>query len=130
MFDFRDLDRPGTPNTALHADAGDTPSAAEEGALHVAAGPAEVVEAWDGLVRDEPRVRVEASEPAGGRHHCVQRSALFRFPDDVRLQAVAAPGGSRVLLYSASRVGRSDLGVNARRLRDWSAKLTAALDRR
>jgi len=36
-----------------------------------------------------------------------------------------APNGSRIDVRSASRVGRSDLGVNARRIRAFLATLSA-----
>ncbi|HTE16356.1 MAG TPA: DUF1499 domain-containing protein [Burkholderiales bacterium] len=35
-------------------------------------------------------------------------------------------GGSRVDMRSVSRVGRSDLGTNARRIREFLRQLTAA----
>lgn len=47
-----------------------------------------------------------------------RRTRIFRFTDDIHVLAEAAPGGSRLLLRSASRVGRSDLGQNARNLRE------------
>jgi hypothetical protein len=45
---------------------------------------------------------------------------FFRFRDDVVVRARAAPGsGSIVDMRSISRVGGSDVGVNARRVRDF-----------
>ena len=41
------------------------------------------------------------------------RSALFRFVDDVEFSV--EPGSKKIQIRSASRVGRSDLGVNRRR---------------
>ncbi|HEX6106906.1 MAG TPA: DUF1499 domain-containing protein [Gemmatimonadales bacterium] len=49
---------------------------------------------------------------------------IFRFVDDVLVLLEPAPGGTRVLARSASRVGRSDLGQNRRNL----AELWRALD--
>jgi hypothetical protein len=52
---------------------------------------------------------------------------LFRFVDDVRIEiSLDENGQTRVDMASASRVGKADLGQNARRIR----KLFRALDRR
>lgn len=54
---------------------------------------------------------------------------FFRFKDDVviRIRADSAlPGGSVVDMRSVSRVGTSDLGVNAKRIRAFLADLSAA----
>lgn len=54
-------------------------------------------------------------------------SALFRFTDDVQVRLVASGDGrSEARIRSASRVGRGDLGANARHVMD----LVAALHRR
>ena len=47
--------------------------------------------------------------------HAVVRSRLFRFPDDLELYV--GPD-LELIVRSASRVGRSDLGVNAERVED------------
>ncbi len=54
--------------------------------------------------------------------HAEERSRLFRFVDDLEL--LAAPDGE-LIVRSASRVGRSDLGVNRRRVE----RLRALLER-
>ena len=51
----------------------------------------------------------------------------FGFKDDVVVRVERAGTGSRVDVRSKSRVGRSDLGVNARRIRDFLAALAARL---
>jgi len=54
--------------------------------------------------------------------HATFTSPLFRFVDDVELRLDAAAGV--IHIRSASRVGRSDLGVNRQRIK----RITAALD--
>lgn len=131
MIDFATLRRPASPNTALFADPGDTPGDADQPAVRLSAPPAEVIAAWDRVVREAPRTTVELCDAARGLHHAVQRSRIFRFPDDVYAEAREAPdGGTRLLLYSAARLGRSDFGVNTRRLADWTARLSALLPAR
>lgn len=58
-----------------------------------------------------------------GRLEAVDRSSLFRFVDDVVIRVRADGGGSRVDVRSLSRVGRSDLGANAERIRRFGAEL-------
>ncbi len=54
----------------------------------------------------------------------VDTSRFFRFKDDVVIRARRAEGGgSLVDMRSVSRVGVSDVGVNARRIRDFLADL-------
>jgi hypothetical protein len=68
---------------------------------------------WDIAVADERGI-VEATDT----------SFFFRFKDDVALRIWSAPGGgSFVDMRSISRVGVSDVGVNARRIRDFLADL-------
>ncbi len=65
---------------------------------------------------------IEAADPANGRIEASVRSLWFGFVDDVVVQVSPAEGGSRVDLRSTSRVGVSDLGANARRLRAFQSR--------
>lgn len=54
-----------------------------------------------------------------GEHHAVVTTRLWRFRDDVLVRVEAAgEGGSRLVIRSSSRVGRGDLGANARHILD------------
>jgi uncharacterized protein (DUF1499 family) len=57
----------------------------------------------------------------------VWTSPLFRFKDDVSIELVPEGGSTRVLVRSASRVGRYDFGQNARHVRDFFAALEREL---
>jgi hypothetical protein len=48
----------------------------------------------------------------------------FGFRDDIVIRVQPAPGGSRVDVRSLSRVGKGDLGANAKRIRAYLAKLS------
>jgi uncharacterized protein (DUF1499 family) len=65
--------------------------------------------------------RVIASAPSEGRLEASDTTRWFGFTDDIVVRVKAAPSGSRIDVRSASRVGRSDLGVNARRIRAFIA---------
>jgi uncharacterized protein (DUF1499 family) len=52
------------------------------------------------------------------------RTRLMRFPDTVVAQVFEqGEGGSTLALYSRSQIGRSDLGVNLRRLKRWLERI-------
>ena len=58
-----------------------------------------------------------------GRIEATATTFWFGFKDDVVVRIVPAPGGSRVDVRSVSRVGVSDVGANAKRVRDFLQKL-------
>lgn len=64
------------------------------------------------------------AEPIQGRIEATDRSLLFGFEDDVVLRIVPGTDGTtRVDMRSKSRVGRSDLGINAQRVREFASGL-------
>jgi uncharacterized protein (DUF1499 family) len=69
---------------------------------------------------------VVARAPAEGRLEAVDTTRWFGFRDDIVVRIRADGSGSRIDIRSKSRVGRSDLGVNAARVREFTAKLRAA----
>jgi uncharacterized protein (DUF1499 family) len=66
---------------------------------------------------------VVARAPAEGRIEAVATSLWFGFRDDIVIRIQPDGAGSRVDIRSKSRDGESDLGVNARRIREFIAKL-------
>jgi uncharacterized protein (DUF1499 family) len=69
---------------------------------------------------------IVASDPASGRIEATDTTFWFGFKDDVVVRIAAAPGGSRVDVRSVSRVGLSDVGTNAARIRKYLSELEAA----
>ncbi|HEX7383529.1 MAG TPA: DUF1499 domain-containing protein [Burkholderiaceae bacterium] len=67
--------------------------------------------------------RVAAEAPQEGRIEATATTLLFGFQDDVVVRIAAQGAGSRVDVRSASRIGRSDFGVNAARVRAFLARL-------
>ena len=53
----------------------------------------------------------------------VQRSAFFGFPDYVSVKAVETSVGAGLILWSRSRFGHSDMGVNRDRVEAWLVAL-------
>jgi uncharacterized protein (DUF1499 family) len=69
----------------------------------------------------DPRTRVVMEAP--GYLRAEARSRMLRFVDDVE---VVVDGAARVVRFrSASRVGRSDLGVNRRRMERFAERFRA-----
>jgi uncharacterized protein (DUF1499 family) len=69
------------------------------------------------------------SDPSTGEHRAVVTTRLLRFRDDLTARVVAdGEGGSRLAVRSVSRVGRGDLGANARHAVDLLAAVSRALE--
>ena len=68
--------------------------------------------------------QVVAADETGRRIEATDSTYWFGFKDDVAIRVSAIPdGSSRVDLRSVSRVGRSDIGTNAARIRAFLADL-------
>ena len=74
----------------------------------------------------QPRVRLLDVSADGLRLELVQRSRVFRFPDRISVEFL--PRGhdrSTLAIYSRSKYGSNDFGVNKRRIDSWLAALGA-----
>ena len=70
--------------------------------------------------------RIDAADPAAGRIEATASTFWMGFKDDIVVRVAAAPDGTTKLdVRSESRVGRSDLGVNAKRIRGYLQRLGA-----
>ena len=67
---------------------------------------------------------IAASNTADGRIEATAVTRWFGFQDDVVIRIRPEGIGSRVDVRSASRVGKSDVGANARRIREFLARLS------
>ena len=66
---------------------------------------------------------VTAQDAARGEIQAVDTTRIFRFKDDVTV-TVAPDGDATVVnVHSRSRIGKGDLGANARRIRAFQAEL-------
>lgn len=105
--DFADKQRRGYP---------------EIGPLTLDASPDAVFErARDAAIDMDWRIR--AAEPAEGRLEAVATTPMMRFKDDVVVRLRPEGNGTRVDVRSRSRIGRHDLGTNARRIQDFLDRL-------
>ncbi|HKW90584.1 MAG TPA: DUF1499 domain-containing protein [Methylomirabilota bacterium] len=72
---------------------------------------------------------IVAAAPAEGRLEATDRTRWFGFRDDVVVRVRPDGAATRVDVRSASRVGCSDLGTNARRIRRFLEALQESLSR-
>jgi uncharacterized protein (DUF1499 family) len=68
---------------------------------------------------------IVASDPAQGRIEATATTFWFGFKDDVCVRIAPSGSDSRVDVRSLSRIGKSDVGVNAKRIRAYLAKIKA-----
>ncbi|MGH0028256.1 MAG: DUF1499 domain-containing protein [Myxococcota bacterium] len=91
--------------------------------IQVESPPAETVARVAGIFRSFGW-EVTREDAAAGVVEGNETSRIFRFVDDVVVRVKPAGGGSRVDIRSRSRVGQSDLGANAARIRRIREALT------
>jgi uncharacterized protein (DUF1499 family) len=121
-IEFVTLVRPSTPNTYLvcPADLCAVPTDAESPTFQRPAD--QLYDLIRRTLSEQPRTTIAQDEPDRRRLVLVQRSLVFRFPDTITLQVFELPdGGSTLAIYSASKYGHSDLGVNKARVTKWLA---------
>jgi uncharacterized protein (DUF1499 family) len=69
--------------------------------------------------------QIVAADAAAGRLEATDTTLWFGFHDDIVVRVAAAGPGSRIDVRSVSRVGRSDIGTNAKRIRGFLDLLRA-----
>lgn len=90
--------------------------------LHIALPPAQAFARALAAARAMDLEVVAADEKAG-RIEAVATTRWFGFKDDVAVRITPAGAGSRVDVRSKSRVGRSDVGANAKRIQEFLTRI-------
>jgi len=124
-IDFASLERKASPNQYLIAPDGATPRAKPDSVSPVfGVAPDQLRDAFLAVTSEAPRTKLLNQSADGLRLSLVQRSAVLRFPDYIDVSILPAGGdGSTIAVYSRSRFGYSDMGVNRRRVEDWMMAL-------
>jgi uncharacterized protein (DUF1499 family) len=94
------------------------------GPLHLDVPPAQAFDRAQAVAKDMKWDMV-AADPAQGRIESTATTFWFGFKDDIVVRIAADGTGSRVDVRSLSRIGQSDVGANAMRVRDYLAKVKA-----
>jgi len=87
---------------------------------------AEVFTAAEQVARDL-NWHIVAADRAAGRIEATDTTTWFRFQDDVVIRLTTLKSGTSVDVRSKSRVGRSDMGANARRIHAFLDRLESML---
>jgi uncharacterized protein (DUF1499 family) len=128
LMDMSQIQRPGSPNTALAAPSGTSPTPD----IVTPVFPVPATRLYDvvrAVAMGQPRTYLAAEYPAERQIHFVARSAVFNFPDLVTAQvADAGSDSSTLIVYSRSVYGHGDLGVNRQRLNTWLNALHTGLN--
>jgi uncharacterized protein (DUF1499 family) len=120
----------GTQNEFLAAVPGAT-VAVPQGLIPIyPESPRALLARFDAIVRAAPRTERVAGGLDSLMITYVQRSRLIGFPDYITVKAVPQgtglpEAGAGLIVYSRSRYGRGDFGVNRARVEDWLARLEA-----
>jgi hypothetical protein len=118
--DFATLQRRETPNDALACRPEFCAANSDLEAPLFARPVPEMFSVVEAAVAGEHDLQKTAQDESQGTLRYVQRSRLMRYPDTINVKVAATPdGGSAVLIYSRSQIGRSDLGVNRARIERW-----------
>jgi uncharacterized protein (DUF1499 family) len=124
--DLRTADKGSKPNRWLIAPAGFRMDADEEAPVF-GAPPAELFAALKQHLEAEAKATgIETDE---GRLALRYTEQVLVFRDDVDVNVVPSEGGSSLAVFSRSRVGYGDFGVNRRRARNLIAALQSKLAR-
>jgi len=102
---------PGTPNFELRAG---------EAAPVFDVTPDVLAARIDAIATAE-RAELVGGSLASGQMTYVARSRIMGFPDAVSIRLVPVGEGTRMEIFSRSRFGQSDMGVNAARVARWVA---------
>jgi uncharacterized protein (DUF1499 family) len=94
------------------------------GPLHLDVPPAQAFDRAQNAAR-EMKWDVIITDPAQGRIEATATTFWFGFKDDIVVRIAGDGGGSRVDVRSLSRIGKSDVGANAKRVREYLAKVKA-----
>jgi len=119
-IDFANLVRPASKNHYLLCPQDLTSATPDQISPRVFCHLPRLQRRWLHMIENEPRVRIVAEYPDANQIVYEQRSRLCRFPDYITLQWLDY--GERycsLILYSRSKYGYSDFGVNRRRVQSW-----------
>ena len=120
------LQRPSSSNTALAAPEGFNPKPDIVTATYNLPAPTLFV-AISQVAQNMPRTFKLVAYEGRLEAAYVVRSRVFSFPDTIQFKIAAKGDGSTLVLYSASRYGDSDFGVNRARVENWLATLDTLL---
>ena len=89
----------------------------------------ELRERWMTMIASQPRVETRKADDAAMQYEFIQRTKLLRFPDIITVRFIPLEQRrSTLAVYSRSRYGRRDFGVNKDRVLAWLEALALDCD--
>lgn len=89
----------------------------------------QALDLWDNMMAGKTQFERLNDRDKPDQRQYVERTELMRFPDRISVQFLAlSPATSSVAIYSRSKYGYSDLGVNEARVAALMAQFGAKLD--
>jgi uncharacterized protein (DUF1499 family) len=122
----------GSPNEFLAAVPGATKAVPHARAPVYSESPRALLARFDAIALAQSRTKRIAGDPDSLMITYVQRSRIIGFPDYITVKAIAPEasqetglpeGGAGLIVYSRSRYGQGDFGVNRSRVEAWLAAL-------
>ena len=130
VMDFESFRRPTKPNNYILCDL--TSGEPADGPSPVfTVSEKSLKEALIYALEGEPRLEFVNIDQDLSCWKIVQRSRVFRFADDISIKFIPVENQKntvKLAIYSASRVGYSDLGVNKARVSRWLTLLSHSVD--
>lgn len=124
MNDLRKFSRSKKPNHYFVAPEGWSTAPIDDDCPAFAADWKTVLDALREVALTEQRTSVTDNDLVHRRIQFCQRSQVFRFPDDIKVEAIPLSEFiTKLAVYSKARCGFSDLGVNKRRVKRWLSAL-------
>ena len=86
---------------------------------------ADLRERWMALIAAQPRMETRQADDEAMQYEFIQRTKYMRFPDIITVRFIPLEQArSTLAVFSRSRYGRRDFGVNKKRVRSWLDALT------
>lgn len=117
--DFPTLRKNPNPNQFLVCPEGYCVEPPDMIAPTFSATPEQLRDRWVERIGSQDRVRMIAGDAADLQYDFEERTFLMGFPDTITVRFLPAEEGSTLAVYSRSHYGKSDLGVNGKRIRRW-----------
>lgn len=119
---------PGRQNEYFVAPKGFAPMPPHREAPVYARPAATVAAALEKIIAASPRVEWTGRSGDGLRFEAIQRTAGYKFPDRITVEVTPLPGDKASLaVFSRSRYGRRDFGVNQARVEAWLKALDSEM---
>lgn len=124
MIDFATLTPPSSPNYYLVCPKGYCKSKPDAISPVFDVSVTELYQSWQKMIAKQPRTKLVAQHQSDWQFTYVQRSFLFRFQDFITVTFIRINAKQSTLaVYSRSKTGYYDFGVNRRRVKSWLSKL-------